>query len=301
VAAEGRKQLSDWLRKGQLNEALLLSVRDVVKPDVYERFSGYLKKPAEQSKRWELSKDIIKGISQVKADIDESNPAEIEQDIDELASIGTPEIMEEAESYYAQLQNAINEPADSPLKRPDNKAIINIFDDFMELDWEATLGEKPEEKDVEEFMKNELLFELKKQTKLEELQRRIKEKPDATYKEKLEWIKELAPERKEIMLNWFERLMLPKDRSFSGLREGRGMWGSVSSEEERLAYKRKQTGVAPEEEFESIKMQTAPFMEFDDVWGSMTDEQKKSIWDNQKDVQRALDNGYSIEEIMESL
>jgi len=298
VAAEGRKQLSDWLRKGQLNEALLLSVRDVVKPDVYERFSGYLKKPVEQSKRWELSKDIIKGIGQIKADEGgEDLPSQVEQYIDELASIGTPEILEEAESYYAQLQTAVTARQDpkSPLNKPYVTRAMGYLNAIEKMDVEyegIDILAVDKELPAKEQTRQRRLRWLKIKNEFEQWV--VAENPSPEDIEKrLEQI--TKPEREQITLNWLEKLLLAKESTpFFGKYTG-------TTEERLLARKREKAGVAPEGEFESVKMQSAPFMEFDDEWGNLSDEQKKSIWDNQVLVQQLLDLKVPEQEILERL
>lgn len=48
-------------------------------------------------------------------------------------------------------------------------------------------------------------------------------------------------------------------------------------------------------------MQSAPDMRLDSIWADLSTEQKEAVWENEDKVMAALDNGYTIEQVLEAL
>lgn len=51
----------------------------------------------------------------------------------------------------------------------------------------------------------------------------------------------------------------------------------------------------------SAKAQSAPDMRLDSIWAKLSAKQKKAIWENEDKIRAALDNGYSVEEVLGTL
>lgn len=197
--------------------------------------------------------------------------------------------------------------AESPLSKPSVKTALTLFDNLKTMG--AYVGKPPTEMTIEEKRENiQTWADIKN-----EFIKWVLANPDATEDQIERKQKALVePERKEITLNWLQRLLLKKT--------GRQLFGFVLSEEEALREKkRRERRKIPAEV--SIKERAArkarirklvvplnlkyktrlqPSLlddtsdEFFDVWSKLDDDEKLKAL-------RALENEYTEREILTAL